>query len=483
MLSPPMSPVGLVRVASAATRWSTPASAVVQGAGLLYLAIVVAALVAPKVVVLSVLRRADLAHTGVAASASATAAASADAANAAAAAAAAASAAGLPTVAAATAIAAASSAASSAAADAAAAAAALGNRPPPVTCALTLAAVRDALDRFVVGHALGWAAKAIALRERRLLWAGSVVWEVTEASLVGVLPSFRECWWDALGLDIGLANAVGVEVGLAVVVGAGVRPLRWVCVPDGNGGTDGGGGVAHVDRPRLVPRRRRRRRRRRPSSRHRPSPVSPFHLPAADRAVTPRTQVGVWAWSGRVLGHSPPSAALLTRTGWVFHDRRRRFLGVGGALALLTLADLNAFTLKAALDVPVASPLNVVRLGLLAALGVPAAAQYHEWVMHGVQRRERGPLSNSTRGADGRSRPGVDRTAALTFMSVLAAEMGVVTRFWSGRLEGRLGRGGDAIGIPWGVCVGWALAAAAYAVFLIILPRGKVRQQLRFKGR
>ena len=181
------------------------------------------------------------------------AAASADAAAAAGAAAAAATAAGLPTIAAAAATAAASAAESSAAADAAAAAAALGNRPPPATCALTPAAVRDALDRFVVGHTLGWAAKAIALRERRLLWAGSVVWEVTEALLVGVLPSFRECWWDALGLDIGLANAVGVEVGLAVILGAGVRPLRWMCVPDRKGGTFGGEGVGHVDRHGLVP--------------------------------------------------------------------------------------------------------------------------------------------------------------------------------------------------------------------------------------
>jgi len=35
-------------------------------------------------------------------------------------------------------------------------------------------------DEFFVGHILGWFGKAIALRDRRLLWAYSILFELME---------------------------------------------------------------------------------------------------------------------------------------------------------------------------------------------------------------------------------------------------------------------------------------------------------------
>lgn len=38
-------------------------------------------------------------------------------------------------------------------------------------------------DVFVVAHTLGWWAKALLLRHRGMLWAGSILFEVLEFSL------------------------------------------------------------------------------------------------------------------------------------------------------------------------------------------------------------------------------------------------------------------------------------------------------------
>ena len=59
-----------------------------------------------------------------------------------------------------------------------------------------LARVADAVDIFVVAHVVGWWAKAIFLRDWRLAWALSIIWELLEYSLQNILPNFVECWWD-----------------------------------------------------------------------------------------------------------------------------------------------------------------------------------------------------------------------------------------------------------------------------------------------
>lgn len=434
---------------SAAPRCRAVLTAAVQLAGLLYLVAAVAALLSSRHAVVALLRQLDPLHTGVAASAvaaarTATAEVGLEAATTAIAvrggATVATASAGSPTENDTTAVAVA----------VAAAAAALGDTPLPLRCALTPAVLWSSMhSRFFVAHAAGWAAKAVAIRDRRLLWAASLTWEVVEASLVGILPNFAECWWDAALLDVGLANAVGIEVGLAAAAAVGAVSMVWTC-PIGS--PDWGN-----------PKRRRRRQ---------------LQQSPRRRGGWRRRQQLVWSWVG--LGwhaqsmnrpHPPPPPRAgrkrLSDCQLMESDCTRRcFLGATGVVVVLTLADLNAFTLKAAMDVPVASPLNVARLLVVAALGVPAAAEYqgwigrwcaHEWVVSAATATA-GPMEEVEERPYPRGRVG----CALALVAVLVVEVAVALKFWGGRFAGRTG----ATAAPWSLCAGWMVAALACVVWL-----------------
>lgn len=73
------------------------------------------------------------------------------------------------------------------------------------------------VDEFVLAHFLGWWAKALALRNYTLLFAGSILFEAAEASLKHILPNFNECWWDSWVLDAALCNTAGILLGMATV--------------------------------------------------------------------------------------------------------------------------------------------------------------------------------------------------------------------------------------------------------------------------
>lgn len=56
------------------------------------------------------------------------------------------------------------------------------------------ARVRECIDIFVIAHTLGWFGKALLLRDWRLAWLLSVLWELIEISFQKVLPNFAgEC--------------------------------------------------------------------------------------------------------------------------------------------------------------------------------------------------------------------------------------------------------------------------------------------------
>ena len=67
--------------------------------------------------------------------------------------------------------------------------------------------LRDTVfDEFFVGHILGWYGKAIALRNMKLLWAYSVLFELMELTFQHWLRNFNECWWDSWVLDVAFAT-------------------------------------------------------------------------------------------------------------------------------------------------------------------------------------------------------------------------------------------------------------------------------------
>ena len=116
---------------------------------------------------------------------------------------------------------------------------------PPFPFELNLAAIKATLvDEFVVAHALGWWAKAVLLRDRRLLWPLSAGFELAEASLAHALPNFSECWWDRWVLDVAVCNFVGMELGMATAALLRARERKRESESALKGNDDGWGGVS-----------------------------------------------------------------------------------------------------------------------------------------------------------------------------------------------------------------------------------------------
>uniref|UniRef100_A0A1B6C6S3 Phosphatidylserine synthase n=1 Tax=Clastoptera arizonana TaxID=38151 RepID=A0A1B6C6S3_9HEMI len=88
------------------------------------------------------------------------------------------------------------------------------------------------VDIFATAHFLGWAFKALLVRHLGILWAVSVMWEVTEIAFAHLLPNFIECWWDALILDVLLCNGLGIWLGLKVCKMLEMREYKWVSIRD-----------------------------------------------------------------------------------------------------------------------------------------------------------------------------------------------------------------------------------------------------------
>lgn len=102
-----------------------------------------------------------------------------------------------------------------------------------VNCSdITLERVWGHVDVFAWGHFLGWMLKAILVRHMGILWAISVMWEITEIAFAHLLPNFIECWWDALILDVLICNGLGIWVGLKICKHLEMREYKWVSIRD-----------------------------------------------------------------------------------------------------------------------------------------------------------------------------------------------------------------------------------------------------------
>jgi len=70
--------------------------------------------------------------------------------------------------------------------------------------------VADRVDIFVVAHSLGWFVKAMILRDVRVAWVCSILFEVIEICFSHLLPNFNECWWDSVIMDVFGCNMIGI---------------------------------------------------------------------------------------------------------------------------------------------------------------------------------------------------------------------------------------------------------------------------------
>lgn len=88
------------------------------------------------------------------------------------------------------------------------------------------------VDVFAAGHFFGWVFKAVLVRHPGILWAMSIMWELTEMIFAHLLPNFVECWWDAWILDVLVCNGLGIYVGLCICKWFEMRDYKWASIRD-----------------------------------------------------------------------------------------------------------------------------------------------------------------------------------------------------------------------------------------------------------
>lgn len=111
----------------------------------------------------------------------------------------------------------------------------IASRDYATDCTFNFEIFIGVMDRFVIAHLIGWAAKAFIIRNRLLLWLLSIAWELIELATKYFIPNFAECWWDSILLDVLLCNGGGIEIGLWICRKLEFREAKWTGVYSING--------------------------------------------------------------------------------------------------------------------------------------------------------------------------------------------------------------------------------------------------------
>ncbi|CAN7998923.1 unnamed protein product [Ixodes hexagonus] len=178
------------------------------------------------------------------------------------------------------------------------------------------------MDVFAFGHFFGWAMKAMLVRHYGICWTISVTWEITEVAFAHLLPNFKECWWDALVLDVLLCNGLGIFFGMLICDKLEMRSYKWESIKD------------------------------------------------------------IQTTTGKIrraaLQFTPAS---WTHVRWMDPNcTYMRFLAVTELVIFWQVTELNTFFLKHIFEVPADHPLSVARLMLIGIIVAPTLRQYYSYV-------------------------------------------------------------------------------------------------------
>ncbi|XP_014668788.1 PREDICTED: phosphatidylserine synthase 1-like isoform X2 [Priapulus caudatus] len=192
-----------------------------------------------------------------------------------------------------------------------------------VNCSdVTFERVWSHVDVFAFGHFWGWALKALLIRHAGICWTISFMWEFTEMFFAHLLPNFKECWWDALILDVLICNGLGIWLGMFVCKKLEIRTFSWESIKDIHSATG--------------------------------------KLKRAVLQFTPES------W---------------THVRWLDPNcTYMRFWALCQLVIIWQIAELNTFFLKHILEVPTGHPLSVGRILLIAAISAPSLRQYYTYV-------------------------------------------------------------------------------------------------------
>ncbi|CAI5702550.1 unnamed protein product [Peronospora effusa] len=201
----------------------------------------------------------------------------------------------------------------------------VGTRPKTVVavqvqCDINSASLtRGVTSIWFFAHVTGWWGKMCMFRDWRFCWVLSIAFEILELALQFVIPDFQECWWDSLLLDMLGANMLGMCLG---------RVTLWLL------------------------------------------------------------ESKEYDWSGRrgkKLGYFRLALNQLTPFSWEqYHwevfSSFKRFAEIVFAMLMCLITELNAFFMLTTLSIPKESNFNLYRLFLVFMLGIPAAAEYYEFI-------------------------------------------------------------------------------------------------------
>ncbi|XP_064652491.1 phosphatidylserine synthase 1-like [Lineus longissimus] len=177
-------------------------------------------------------------------------------------------------------------------------------------------------DIFVFGHFWGWALKALLIRHYGICWTISITWEVSELAFKHLLPNFAECWWDAIILDVILANGLGIWFGMFVCQKLEIRSYNWESIKD-----------IHSTTGKIK------------------------------RAVLQFTPA---SWTA--MRWLDPNSTYM------------RIIATSIVVFIFQLVELNFFFLKRILEMPTGHPLLIARIFIIATISAPSIRQYYGYV-------------------------------------------------------------------------------------------------------
>ncbi|CBZ52812.1 Phosphatidylserine synthase 2,related [Neospora caninum Liverpool] len=240
------------------------------------------------------------------------------------------------------------------------------------------------MDVFVLAHFFGWLVKGLIIRDARLLWILSLLFEWMEISLRHILPNFWECWWDHLILDVFGCNLLGMYLGLALCRSLQMKEYLWhddsppdtprsdLLSPAPSPSAAAAKGCAATD-PNV------------PSG----APLSPAASPVSPSGNERRGSTRSASPNRRrrsICRAVPGSLRQLAPYEWTGYKWPRLFSSASTFVSLLlycvavTLLDLNVFFLKAELWLHPSHWLILARITLWTFMAAAGTREYYEFV-------------------------------------------------------------------------------------------------------
>ncbi|UYV60293.1 PTDSS1 [Cordylochernes scorpioides] len=210
-----------------------------------------------------------------------------------------------------------------------------------VNCSnITLEKIWNHMDVFALGHIVGWTMKAMLIRHYGICWTISVTWEITEIAFAHLLPNFKECWWDALILDVLLCNGMGISSGMFICKILEMRTYKWESIKDIQTTTG-----------------------------------------KIRRAVLQFTPARYCTSHSLMVTFADTCGYSWTHVRWLDpNSTYMRFLAVAELVIFWQVTELNTFFLKHIFEVPPGHPLSVGRLVLIGLIVSPTLRQYYVYV-------------------------------------------------------------------------------------------------------